>query len=263
MLEETWFENLPVKTIGRQIRCFKKVTSTNDLAWLEVSRGSPEGTVIFADEQLKGRGRFNRSWHAPKDAGIWASVILKPDMPIEKSSLLMVIGAIAICKLLKDKFQLDAKIRWPNDVIINERKIAGIIVETKCIASKPEAMILGIGFNINMKSEEIPADLNQIVTSLYMETGALINQKDIFRQFLMYLDNWYQKVLSKQENEISDAWKNMSGIIGAEIALEVEGKTVEGKVIDIDLHKGITLKTQEGAKVFRGENATLLRCKKS
>ena len=155
-MEESYFTNLNTKTIGRKVLCHKKVTSTNDLGWLEVSRGAEEGTVILAEEQLKGRGRFGRNWFSPSHKGIWLSLVLYPSRFPEETFLLMSIGAIAVADLLKNKFNLPASIRWPNDVIINNKKISGIIVESKYINKSPNATVMGIGLNIDIPESEIP-----------------------------------------------------------------------------------------------------------
>lgn len=260
-MEQNWFNKLPVKIIGRNVRCFKEATSTNDLAWNEISLGAPEGTAIFAGRQSKGRGRFGREWHAPEDAGIWASVILKPNLPVEKSSLLMIIGAIAVCELVRDDFKLNASIRWPNDVMIDGKKIAGIIVETKYLRNSIESAVLGIGFNVNLNESEIPADLKTVMTSLAIETGRKIDMKDISRQFLVYLDKWHQKLTNANFSEITGTWQKMSGVLNKTVCVETENQSLEGIVIGLDSYDGITLKIGAETIKLSPEKVTSLRLK--
>lgn len=259
MIEESWFENLPVKIIGKRVICFKKATSTNDLAWLEVSRNAPEGTIIFAGAQSKGRGRFGRTWLAPPGAGICASVVTRPNLNIEKAPLVLVVGAIAVCELIRERFNLPATIRWPNDVMLGEKKIAGIIIETKCITRQPEAIVLGIGFNINLSEAEIPAELKGEITSLAIESGRPMELKEVSRHFVIYLDKWYQKITAGRFDEIALAWQGMSGLLGRSVILETEGQKIAGLVTDLDPVAGIKLQLPEGERQFRGEKITLLR----
>ena len=260
-MEQSWFKDLPVKIIGKRVVCYKKVTSTNDLAWLEASKGVPEGTVIFAQEQFKGRGRFGRTWFSPINKGIWGSIILRPKITAEESYYLMVVGAIAICELLKDEFELSPLIRWPNDVFINDKKIAGILVESKYLLNNPEAVIIGIGINIDIPKESIPEDLNGIITSLSSEAGKDIDVKDVAQKFLIKLDGWYQKIIAKEFNQISESWKKMSGVLGKTVRVEIKGIIFEGQVKNLDLKGGILLELPEGEKRFNPEEITSLRVK--
>lgn len=260
-MEEKWFSGLPTKIIGRYVRCFKKATSTNDLAWLEVSRGAPEGTIIFADEQTKGRGRFGRSWFSPV-GGLWTSIILKPQIPPEHGCLLMAIGAIAVCELIRDKFNLSAHIRWPNDVILNNKKVAGIIVEAKYLANKPEAMVLGIGFNVNIPKDKIPEELKDTFTSLSIEKNKEVDFRLLAGDFISYLDKWYQYMVQGQYETINSAWKEMSAVMDKQVIIKMQGKEWLGKVSDLDPCKGISLTLDSGeVKVFQGEYVESLRIK--
>lgn len=261
-MEESWFAGLPVKIIGRHIRCFKKVTSTNDLAWLEISRNAPEGTGVFANEQFKGRGRFGRKWHSPTEKGLWVSIILKPDLPVEKTPFIMVIGAIAICQLIKQEFDLSTSIRWPNDVLINEKKVAGIIVESRIFANQPKAMVLGIGFNVNLSFEEIPADLKSIATSLLIEKNHTIEMRMLTRHLLIYLDNWYEKIVTKDYEPIKIAWREMSGVMNQQVIIKKQDEQIEGLVTELDPCEGISLKMPDGTiRQFQGEQVESLRLK--
>ena len=259
-MKEAWFENLDNKIIGRRVLCFPRVTSTNDLAWLEISRGASEGTVIFADEQLKGRGRFGRAWFSPPGKGIWASVVLKPKLTPSQMPLMMVIGAIALTELIRNELDLPALIRWPNDVMINNKKVGGIIVETKYLDETSPSMVLGVGFDVNITSDEILPELKQEMTSLMIEKGETIDLHNLARLFLCYLDVWYQKILTGDYASISARWRNLSALIGKRVRLQEKTNYFEGKVTDLDPCAGISLELGSGeVKTFRGENVELLR----
>lgn len=261
-MEESYFTNLNTRTIGRKVLCHKKVTSTNDLAWLEVSRETEEGTVILADEQFKGRGRFGREWFSPSQKGIWLSVVLYPSRFPEETFLLMSIGALAVADLLKDKFNLPASIRWPNDVIINNRKIAGIIVESKYINKSPNATVMGIGMNIDIPEPEIPADLKDITTSLTKETNkaTALRIEVITADLICLLDKWYQKIVNQELKSIQDTWRSFSCVMDKMVTVKIKDRLLEGKIVDLDPCKGFALLEKDGnTRWWRGETVEMLR----
>lgn len=261
-MEEIYFTNLGTKTIGKTVLCHKKATSTNDLGWLEVSRGAAEGTVIMADEQLKGRGRFGRDWFSPCQKGIWLSAIFYPAKFPEETFLLMSIGALAVTDLLRDKFNLPALIRWPNDVTVNNKKISGIIIESKCIDKSPNAAVMGIGFNINIDESEMPTELKNLTTSLIKENTAAAGLKIEFiaADLICLLDKWHQKIVENKLEDIREAWRNFSGVLNKNVVIKVKDRLLEGKIVDIDPCNGFALQEQNGAaNWWRGETVEMLR----
>ncbi|MFH0887606.1 MAG: biotin--[acetyl-CoA-carboxylase] ligase [Planctomycetota bacterium] len=254
--------NLDTQLIGKNIVFYKKVTSTNDLAWLEVSRGTTEGVVVLADEQLRGRGRFGRDWFSPANKGIWLSVVIHLSKFPEDMFLLMAMGAIAVADLLRNKFNLPALIRWPNDVIINEKKIAGIIIESKCIAKSPNTAVIGIGVNVNITESELPADLKAITTSIGIEqkTPIILELEPITRDLIYSLDKWHQKIINKELKSIQDAWRKFSGVLNRMVSIKINDELLEGKLVDLDPCKGIALLDNEGNTCWwSGEKVELLR----
>lgn len=259
-MNESWFNDLNTKTIGCKVRCLPKTTSTNDLAWLEISRGAQEGMVIFAEEQLKGRGRLDRKWFSPAGKSLLASIILKPKLSAENMPLLMCFSSIALCELIKNEFFLSALIRWPNDIMINNKKIGGIIVESRFSGKSPEAAVIGIGLNINIANHEIPSELKGKMTSLLIEKGETIDRQELARLFLCYLDLWYQKLTNQDYATIDSVWRRLSSVLNNKVVIKQEDKTFTGKVIGLDPCKGITLKSDSNeTKVFRGECVESLR----
>lgn len=261
-MKESYFINLDTQLIGKNIVFYNKVTSTNDLAWLEVSRGTAEGVVVLADEQLRGRGRFGRDWFSPANKGIWLSVAIHLSQFPEDMFLLMAMGAIAVTDLLRNKFNLPALIRWPNDVIINEKKIAGIIIESKCIAKSPNAAVMGIGINVNITESELPADLKDITTSIGIEqkTPVILELEPITRDLIYSLDKWYQKIINKELKSIQDAWREFSGVLNRMVSIKIKDGLIEGKLVDLDPYKGIALLDNEGnTRWWSGEKVELFR----
>lgn len=258
-MEEMTFPNLNTKTIGKRVVYHKKVTSTNDLAWMEVANGADDGVVVVAGEQMKGRGRFGRNWVSPTRKGIWLSVVLKPHLPAEKIFSLMAIGALAVADVLKaNKF--DATIRWPNDVIVNSKKIAGIIVETKFISKSPEAAVLGIGVNINVTEKEMPDEIKTIATSVLIEKGCEVAIQPLTEELIIRLDHWYQVLKNKEDDIIKDSWRNYSAVLNKMVSLRSKNCVYQGKAVDLDPCKGIAIQLPDGAvKWWQGDEVELLR----
>jgi BirA family transcriptional regulator, biotin operon repressor / biotin---[acetyl-CoA-carboxylase] ligase len=261
-MKENCLTNLGTQVIGNNIVFYKKVTSTNDLAWLEVSRGKTEGVIVLADEQLRGRGRFGRDWFSPANKGIWLSAVMNISQFPADMFLLMAMGAIAVTDLLRSKFNLPASIRWPNDVIINHKKIAGIIIESKCIAAAPNAAVMGIGMNVNITESELPADLKDTTTSIIIEQNKtiILELEPIIRDLICFMDKWYLKIINRELKPIQDAWREFSGVLNKTVTIKVKEESIEGKLVDLDPCKGIALLDDKGNTVWwSGEKVELLR----
>ena len=167
---------LETKIMGNNIVHFETIDSTNDYA-KKVASQEPEGTVIISEEQTKGKGRIGRQWHSKSKEGIWMSIILKPNMIPQKAPFITLIAGASIAKVLND-LGVQANIKWPNDIIINNKKVAGILTELSAEIDRINYIILGIG--INVKTMEFSQEISEIATSLYKE-GHKISRVDIIR----------------------------------------------------------------------------------
>ena len=172
--------------IGKKIIHFETIDSTNDYA-KKIALKEVEGTVIISEEQTKGRGRLKRQWHSKYKEGIWMSIILKPDIIPKKSSFITLIAGASIVNVL-NKLGVKAFIKWPNDIIINNKKIAGILTELSTEIDKINYIILGIG--INVKTTEFSQEISKIATSLYKE-GYKISRVDIITNIITEFENLY------------------------------------------------------------------------
>ncbi|MFA5794898.1 MAG: biotin--[acetyl-CoA-carboxylase] ligase [Candidatus Brocadiia bacterium] len=258
-MDEPNFPNLNTKTIGKRIVYYKKVTSTNDLAWMEIANGTEDGVVVLAGEQMRGRGRFGRNWVSPTQKGIWLSVVLKPQLPVDKMFSLMAIGALAVADVLK-AHKFEAMIRWPNDVVIKGKKIAGIIIETKFVSKAPEAAVLGIGMNVNVGQKELPDDIKDIATSALIENGYEIAIQPLTEELIIRLDYWYQALRDKKDDLINDAWRNYSAVLNKMVSLRSKDCAYQGKAVDLDPCKGIAVEQSDGTiKWWQGDEVELLR----
>ena len=180
------FKNLKTKQIGRNLFHFDSIDSTNIKAKELAKDNCPHGTIVVAEEQISGNGRFKRLWNSPL-GGLWFTLVLRPKIPTSESPKITQIAAASIYKTFKN-FNIDSKIKWPNDLIINDKKICGILLESR-ISSHMEGLILGIGININ--NESFSSNLN--ATSLYLETNKKEDIKsilfEVLESILLHIDN--------------------------------------------------------------------------
>ena len=234
------------------------VISTNDVAWELADRGSAEGTVVLAEEQTRGRGRLGRSWWSPRGRGIWMSVLLHPPTPEGAVPITTIVGALATADAIRETTRLPAMIRWPNDIIIDGRKVAGILVESRH-GPRGHEVVLGIGLDVSAAEAEMPQDIAGLATSLSEALGERVDRVALARQLLTDLDRWYQVKLDRNIDRINQHWRELSATLGQRIVLEENGRRYEGEVADLDVTDGRALRLGRGnIRHFRGEHVSVI-----
>lgn len=230
---------LGTKVVGRRVECVDRCTSTNDLAWAAVSDGADEGTVFFAEEQSEGRGRHGRQWQAAKGKALLCSTILRPALPADRIPLMTAMAALAASDAVGPR----SRIRFPNDVMVDGKKIAGVLVEARSTASRPEVFVVGVGLNVLGHPRGVGA------TSL----GARASRVKVARALMRGLDLWYAR-LEGSLREYRKAWSDRSFIVGRRVRVREGGRTVTGVVEEVDPLDGIVLRLESGhIRGFRSE----------
>lgn len=236
--------------IPSRLVCLAETTSTNDACWERAKAGEPEGFTVTAEAQTAGRGRFGRAWHSPPGLGIAVSVLLRPSLPAERLALLTAAAAVAAAETCGP----DARIRWPNDAVVRDRKIAGVIVEGR----EPGAFVLGCGLNVNLRPEDFPDELRATSTSLLMERGAPRDRTAVLRTFLEGFDRRYDQALSG-DPALPRAWRDLSALVGRRVTVTEGGCDYRGEVADLDVLEGIALRLDGAIRRFRLEHVERLR----
>ncbi|MDP4088403.1 MAG: biotin--[acetyl-CoA-carboxylase] ligase [Bacillota bacterium] len=233
----TYEEILPFLStayIGRKVLHFESLDSTNTRA-KEIGSGSfAEGTVIVSEEQLSGRGRLGRSWSSPKGAGIWMSLLLKPETPPTEAYKVTIIAAAAVHKALSEE-GVASLIKWPNDIVLNGRKICGILTEMSAEFSRINYLVMGIGINVNTTLEEFPEEIKNKASSLRAQTGRSFNRKSVMSRILNNLEIFYDLFL--QQGTIEPCIKicrENSAVIGRQVLLIEGSKSNPVEVLDIN-----------------------------
>lgn len=230
--------------ISPRIHHFDTVDSTNDVALEMARRGEPEGTVVIGKRQLKGKGRRGRSWWDEPGKSVLMSVILTPDRPPTELAHLSFVASLAVAECLEAKCGLPVSLKWPNDVLVRERKIAGILVETTHVPSGTAAVV-GIGVNVNQK--EFPPDIAFTATSVALEKGTVDSVDELASALSEGLFANYETFLVEGFEEILGRWRNYMWGLGRQADVAAEGRSLRGTVAGVDSTGALVLRDSLGS----------------
>ena len=234
------------KVVGRDIQVFEQTTSTNDVAEKLARDGVREGVVVFAESQTKGRGRLGRVWMSPTRKGLWFSVLLRPNLRPQETTQLTVISATALRRAIKNVTGITADIKWPNDLLIGGKKVAGILTEMSAEVDRVRHIILGIGLDVNQEANEFAPDLRKIATSLRIEAGEPICRAEIATEILRELDYDYARILAGKFAEVADEWEAACVTIGKNVAVHTGDRKFRGHAESLDDDGALLVRTEHG-----------------
>ena len=221
-------------SFGKKIVYQPSVKSTQEIAYSLARDGAPEGSIVLADEQTGGRGRLGRAWQSPAGTGIWMSLILRPEIPLQKAPQLTLLIAVAASKAIEKVTGLEAAIKWPNDLLINGKKTAGILTELQAEADSIHSVIVGIGMNVNQESKHFSEEIAQIATSLAIEGGKTYKRAEVIGYLLQEIDSLYHQYLQNGFGVIKLLWEARAFSLGKRIT----ARSVTGSITGYA--KGIT-----------------------
>ncbi|MBO1000065.1 biotin--[acetyl-CoA-carboxylase] ligase [Bacillus sp. SD075] len=224
---------LETKTIGKMIHYQETVESTQKIAHQLANEGVQEGTLVVAEEQLSGKGRLMRSWHSPKFSGIWMSLILRPKIPIHEAPQLTLLAAVAVAQAIEDTTDLKPQIKWPNDILVNRKKVVGILTEMQAESDRIHSVIIGIGMNINQQLVDFPEELQEKASSLLIESGGAVSRSKVIQRALFRLENLYELYLEHGFMPIKDLWESYAISLGQVIKASTVNDTIVGKALGI------------------------------
>ena len=232
---------LETKWLGRDLRCFQEISSTNELA-KEVARNSENGTVILAMIQTEGRGRLSRPWASPP-GGIWMSLILKPNMQLSQVHQINMAVSVAVSKSIQNLYGLDAGIKWPNDILINERKVCGILMEVSAQVDRLDYAVVGLGINANVNVSGFPGEWKS--TSIGHQLGRVVSRAELIQKILLEVEAAYERMNS---TEIYEEWRRRSITLGRHVRITSITGDLIGVAEDLLKDGALCLKTKEGRK---------------
>lgn len=254
--EQNLVAALSQKKIGDPLHFYKVTDSTNDQAHRLAEEGAPEGTVVIADSQTCGKGRMDRKWLSPAGLNIYSSIILKPDLDPAFSAPLTIMAGVAAAELLSSYCPRSVQIKWPNDLLINDKKVGGILTEMKTSGDKIKFVILGIGLNINMSRNDFPLLLRNIATSLRDEAGGdYFSRLEVAVRLYDKIWEYYQLYLNGGMAVIRDQWLGYMKIVGKKILVTFGEEKCQGTVTGVDATGALTIMADHGGerRVFAGD----------
>jgi BirA family biotin operon repressor/biotin-[acetyl-CoA-carboxylase] ligase len=235
-----------VRVIGRDIHVFQETTSTNDIVEKMAHDGVEEGVVVFAEAQTKGRGRLGRPWLSPPRKGLWFSILLRPDMRPQAATRFVVAAAVALSRSIRRQTGLQPEIKWPNDILLRGKKVAGILTELSAELDHVKHIILGIGVDVNLEAREFPADFRQTATSLKMEAGEEVNRAALAAAMLTALDYDYGRICDGQFAAVANEWERQCTTLGRRVTIRLGERVFQGQAESLDNEGALLLRTQHG-----------------
>ncbi|MBC2693780.1 MAG: biotin--[acetyl-CoA-carboxylase] ligase [Desulfobacteraceae bacterium] len=244
----------------KNIIYLKETDSTNTRAKELAAQGAPEGTLVIAEKQTKGRGRRGRSWFSQPGGGIYCSLILRPIMQPGETPRITLMTAVVLAETLISLMKLKLRIKWPNDILINGKKLAGILTEISTEMDAVNYIVVGLGMNVNTLFENFPREIKKSATSILIETGNRVHRIKLIQEYLKLYEQYYDMFKKNNFEPIMNRWRALADIIGKQIRVDVIGKTHIGKVIDVDNDGVLILKDDQGRlqTIFSGD-VTLAR----
>lgn len=238
---------LTTKIIGRNIFHYDSIGSTNTKAKELADSGHNHGSVVISEEQVTGRGRLGKNWVSPKYKGVWMSIILTPDLsPIDAAKLTQT-AAAAVVKATAE-LGLNTCVKWPNDIVVNHKKVCGILTEMSAELTRINYVIVGIGINVNIDDNEFPEDIKQIASSLKIETKSKVSRQKLVGKILNNFEILYNKFVNDNDIKASiDICRENSAVIGRDILVINHGKSIKAKVLDIDKEGRLVVEYEDGS----------------
>lgn len=220
----------------------KTLDSTNLLASKLARQGAPEGTLVLAEKQTSGRGRRGREWRSPGGANLLFSLLLRPPFSPQQAFVLTMTLALAGCEAVKGATGLTSLIKWPNDLYVGRKKLAGILTEFALKANRMEYVVLGLGLNVNWKPP------NEMATSLLAETGRNIPRTDLLVGIVHRFEGYYKEVLSGRIEPFYEQWNTLSLIMGKDVEIASGHKKFRGRAARIDYDGSLIIQDEAGGE---------------
>jgi BirA family biotin operon repressor/biotin-[acetyl-CoA-carboxylase] ligase len=237
---------LNTKIIGKKVIVLDTVTSTMDEAFRLGMENCPEGAVVCAEAQSKGRGRLGRAWTSPKGKGLYFSFVLRPDLPLNQLAQLTLMSAVALAEAIENVSDLKPLIKWPNDILWEGHKLAGILTELRAESDQVKFVVVGIGLNVNTSAHQLISG----ASSLKVAGGHSFDRTEVLQAILRSLEKWYLKILNHEFVSVMEEWKKRSATLKKRVRITDPAGVIEGEAIDLD---------EDGALLVRKDNGVIIK----
>ncbi|MBN1368309.1 MAG: biotin--[acetyl-CoA-carboxylase] ligase [Dehalococcoidales bacterium] len=255
LLPEEISPGLQTSVMGKHIKYYREISSTQDIAARMAHEGAAEGTIVIAETQSKGRGRMGRQWVSPFEGGIYLSLILRPKLLPSQIMQIPLIAGLALARAITHILPLQPAIKWPNDITIGRKKVAGILTEMSSEIDGVNYIILGVGINVNTPATLLAEQTAGIGTSFIGECGKYTSRVRLVQSFLNEFELIYQKYLDSGFGSIRKDWQVYDTTIGARVRVKSGNRNIEGRAIDIDDNGFLLVKTDKGSinRIINGD----------
>ncbi|MFA5096509.1 MAG: biotin--[acetyl-CoA-carboxylase] ligase [Candidatus Omnitrophota bacterium] len=233
---------LNTRILGRKVFYFDTLTSTIDKAMELGVKAACGGTLILAETQTKGKGRLGRNWFSPKYKGLYISLILRPDMLPAQAAILTLMAAVSICEAIKTVAGLDTRIKWPNDILINNKKLAGILTQVTGETDRMDFVVISAGINVNNDKKSLPAQ----ATSLKEHRGEETSRVALLQEILRRMEGNYLALEKKGAAQVLEKWRRYNTTLGRRVRVYYRHRHIEGEALDIDTDGGLLVRKDNG-----------------
>lgn len=230
---------LQTKTLGRRVIYLTSTTSTMEIARREADESAEEGTLVIAEEQSAGRGRFGRKWVSPAGQNLYLTMLLRPD--VARLRRLSIIAPLAVCRAVEATTSLRPQIKWPNDVLIENRKLSGVLIESEFVGGEPRYALVGIGLNVNFRTDD--TEVASIATSIARETGQNVSRERVLAALLNEFEALYEGPGELAHVE----WRARLETLGREVTVTFREERHTGLAEDVDAEGNLLLRTADGS----------------
>lgn len=246
---------LDTAIVGREILYFEETDSTNVRAHDLGEQGKEEGVAVIAESQSAGKGRMGRQWTSPPGVNLYTSVLLRPPILPRFAPQLTFLSAVGVARALQEACGVEPRVKWPNDVLLGGRKVAGLLNEMSAETEKIHYVVLGIGVNLNMTRDQFPPDLRYPATSVLLERGEPVRRSGFARALYRYLDRLYRQYLTEGVTPILAAWEELFDLRGRLAEVEFPDRRIRGRVEGLDGDGALLLRLANGAleRVLAGD----------
>lgn len=236
---------LDARDVHCGLHCLAEVGSTNEEAARLAADGAPSLELVVAEAQTAGRGRRGRAWASPPGVNVYLSLLVRPELPAQRAPELSLVAAVATCEAIRAA-GVRARLKWPNDVLANGKKLAGILCEVAADERDVRHAILGVGVNVNARLDELPEELRAVATSMLVESGAPIARPDFAADLVASLTTWLARHDEEGFGPVAARWRELSSTLGAQVVVREGGRVLRGRAADLDDDGALLVATDEG-----------------
>lgn len=234
------------RIVGRDVRVFKETNSTNDVIEKLARDGAKEGVVVYAESQSKGRGRMGRKWVSPANKGLWFSVLLRPQMRPQAVTQITVAAATALSRAIRQTSGVSLQVKWPNDILIDGRKVGGILTEMNAEVDQVKYVILGIGVDVNLAESDLPEELKDVASSVSIASGKKEDRPALAAAILEELDADYARLRRGEFKAVAEEWESQCITLGRDVAVTIGSRKFRGRAESLDEDGALMVRLAHG-----------------